>query len=398
MSDENEFPLREHVSPTDPTVPNIPPPVSPTNPTVPNPPSMVSPTDPTVPNIPAPPVWPPPQMAFRRRETFPRGRSVMFMVLALILIGGGLGFILLAATNQYQSSLRNQATTVARQARTTAVARSAGTANAFSTKDANIYDTATAQVGVTATLTAQSDDATATATTLGNVFTQATSGTAALNDPLSDNTGNNKWDETSNTVAGQCVFTGGSYHVIEARLGYLQPCIAEATTYSNFVYQVQMLTDKGNQGGILFYATSSKGSFYFFRIGIDGSYALDLYKSATQGVTLVQGFSPAITIGLAQSNQIAVIAMKGMLYLYVNQQYVTGVADSTLTSGSIGVAALDNRNPTTLEFSNAEVWNITSLSFNPTPTPTTGTPTATTTVTATTTPTATTTVTATATP
>lgn len=313
----------------------------------------------------------------------------MLMVLALVLIGGGLGFILLAATNQYQSSLRNQATTVARQAHITAATRSAGTANAFSTKDANIYDTATAQMGVTATLTAQSDDATATATTLGNVYTQATSGTAVLNDPLSDNTGNNKWDETSNTVAGQCVFTGSSYHVIEARLGYLQPCIAEATNYSNFVYQVQMLTDKGNQGGILFRATGSNGSFYFFRIGIDGSYALDLYKSATQGVTLVQGFSPAITIGLAQSNQIAVIAVKGLLYLYVNQQYVTSVADSTLTSGSIGVAALDNRNPTTVEFSNAEVWNVTNLSFTPTPTtPTatttsTGTPTATTTSTVT---------------
>lgn len=367
MSDENEFSSREHVSPTDPTVPNIPPPVSP--------------GDPTVPNVPAPPVWPPPQMTFRRRETFPRGRAVMFMVLALILIGGGLGFILLATTNQYQSSLRSQATTLARQAHTTAAARTA----ILSTANANIYNTATAQAGVTATLTAQSDDATATATTLGSVFTQATSGTTVLNDPLSDNTGNNKWDETTNTVAGQCVFTSSSYHVIEARFGYLQPCIAKATNYSNFVYQVQMLIDKGDQseGGILFRATSSKSSFYFFHINTKGFYTLDLYTSATQGTTLVHGFSPAITIGLAQSNQIAVIAMKGMLYLYVNQQYITGIADSTLTSGAIGVAALDTRNPTTLEFSNAEVWDVTSLSFNPTPTPTTGTPTATTTVTAT---------------
>ena len=369
MSDENEFSSPEHVSPTDPTVPNIP--------------SAGSPTDPTVPNLPPPaPVWPPPRQVFQRRETFPRGRAVTLMVLALILIGGGLGFILLATTNQYQSSLRSQATAFVhqtQQARLAATARSASTANVFSTANANIYDTATAQAGVTATLTAQTDDATATATTLGSVFTQATGGTAALNDPLSDNTGNNNWDETKKTVDGQCVFTSGGYHVIEARLGYLQPCIAESTNYSNFAYQVQMLTDKGNQGGILFRATSSKGSFYFFHIGIDGSYALDLYNSATQAVTLVQGFSPAITIGLAQSNQIAVIAVKGLLYLYVNQQYVTGVEDSTLGSGSIGVAALDSRNPTTVEFSNAQVWNVSNLSF--TPTPTTPTATASTTVT-----------------
>ena len=357
MSDENKFSLPEHVSPTDPTIPDIPP--------------SGSFSDPTVPNLPAPaPVWPPPQQTYRRRETF-KGRNVLLIVLALILIGGGLGFILLATTNQYQASVHSQATASFRQtsqAHMNATGQSIKTAGVFSTANANIYDTATAQTGVTATLTAQTANTTATATTLGNIFTQATSGTPTLNDPLSDNTGNNMWDETSGKAAGQCSFTGNSYHAIETQLGYLQPCIAKSTNYSNFVYQIQMLIDKGTQAGIIFRASSSKGSFYFFRIGIDGTYALDLYKSSIQASTLIQGYSPAITIGLAQSNQIAVIAMKGLLYLYVNQQYVTGITDSTFSSGSIGVAALDNRNPTTAEFSDAQAWSVSNLSFTPTPT------------------------------
>jgi len=64
--------------------------------------------------------------------------------------------------------------------------------------------------------------------------------------------------------------------------------------------------------------------------------------------------------GLKQPNQLAVIAYKGILYLYVNRQFITGVTNSTLSSGKIGVVALDFKNPTEAVFSNAQVWNITS--------------------------------------
>ena len=378
MSDENEFLPPDPVSPTDPTVPNLPVPVSP--------------TDPTVPDMPIPaPVWPPlPQQTYRRRSSVTSGTTVLLIFIAALLIFGGLGFILFAATSQYTASLHSHATAYVHQTQAViraAQAHSSVTANAYSTADANIYDTATAQAGVTATLTAQTDATTATATTLGSIFTTITGSTTALNDPLSDNTGNNGWDETSTSVDGQCVFTNSAYHAIEARLGYLQPCIAESTSYSNFAYQVQMVADRGDQGGIVFRASSSKGSFYFFRIGIDGSYALDLYKSATLATTLSQGFSPAITTGLTQSNQIAVIAIKGTFYLYANQQFIVALSDSTLTSGTIGVASLDTRVPTEIEFSNAQVWSVSSLDYTPTPTTPTPTTTATATVTVTPTPT-----------
>ncbi|MEO8956641.1 MAG: hypothetical protein ABI396_05685 [Ktedonobacteraceae bacterium] len=352
MSDENDFSPPERVSPTDPTVPNLPP--------------AVSPTDVTEANVPVP-IWSPPQQTFRRHRTFPISRTILLAALAILLIGGGLGFTIFATTTQYRASLHRQATTVAHQTNVTTLTHATATANAFSTANAKIYATATAQVGVTATVITQSTDASATATTLGSIFTQATSGTPTLTDPLSDNTGNNNWDETSGTVDGSCVFTGGDYHVTEARQGYLQPCIAESTNFSNFAYQVQMIFDKGDQAGIIFRATGSKGAFYFFRIGIDGSYALDLYKSANQTTTLSNGFSSAITTGLTQANQLAVIAVKGQLLLYANQQYITSIVDNTLTSGTIGVAVQDAANPTEVEFSNVQVWNVSTLSLTPTP-------------------------------
>jgi hypothetical protein len=298
--------------------------------------------------------------------------TIFLIVLAIVLIGGGFGFILYAATTQYRATLHSEATTEAHltaQAILATQIRNQATANAFATANTHIYATATAQVGATATLTALAANATATATTLASIFTQATSGTSALNDPLSDNTGNHKWDQTSTRVDGMCVFTGGDYHALAARQGFFQPCLAQTTNFSDFAYQVQMTTDTGTQDGIIFRANSITGSFYLFRIGIDSTYALDLYHNSKLALTLSSGYSAAIATGLKQSNEIAVIAYKGTLYLYANQQFITSVSDNSLNSGKIGVAAIDYSIPTQAEFSNAQVWKISATSFSLTPSP-----------------------------
>ena len=359
MPDEYQFPERERVSPTDVTIANE---------------SMrVSPTARTA------PAWPPGPEAFRRRETFSPGMIIFLVVLAIVLIGGGFGFILYAATTQYHASLHSEATTIANltaQARLATQIRDRATANAFATASSNIYASATAQAGVTATLTAQAANATATATTLASIFTQVASSPPLLTDPLRDNSGNHKWDQTSGRVDGMCVFTGGDYHVIEARQGFFQPCLAEATNFSDFAYQVQMTIDTGTQDGIMFRANSITGSFYLFRIGTDSTYALDLYHNSKLALTLSSGYSAAIATGLKQANEIAVIAYKRNLYLYANQQFITSVSDNSLDSGKIGMAAIDYSIPTQAEFSNAQVWKVSAASFSLTPTPSTS-PTAT---------------------
>ena len=350
--DENQFPERERVSPTDETVPNESLRISHT--------------------FGAAPALRPGPEAFRRRETFSPSMTIFLIVLAIVLIGGGFGFILYAATTQYRATLHSEATTEAHltaQAILATQIRNQATANAFATANTHIYATATAQVGATATLTALAANATATATTLASIFTQATSGTSALNDPLSDNTGNHKWDQTSTRVDGMCVFTGGDYHALAARQGFFQPCLAQTTNFSDFAYQVQMTTDTGTQDGIIFRANSITGSFYLFRIGIDSTYALDLYHNSKLALTLSSGYSAAIATGLKQSNEIAVIAYKGTIYLYANQQFITSVSDNSLNSGKIGVAAIDYSIPTQAEFSNAQVWKISATSFSLTPSP-----------------------------
>src|SRR5207249_1280548 len=143
-------------------------------------------------------------------ERFPRGTIILLAIIALILIGSGFGFILYATTTQYRTSLHQQATSVPQstgQAQKTALARNQATANAMATANGNIYATSTAQAGATATLTAQVANATATAGTFGDIFTNATSGTPTLDDPLSDNSSNNKWDVTNGTVGSGCIFT-----------------------------------------------------------------------------------------------------------------------------------------------------------------------------------------------
>src|SRR5213080_1759395 len=64
--------------------------------------------------------WPPAQPAFRRRETFPIGLTITLTTLALVLIIGGLGFVIYSTTTQYGTSLHTQVTA---QAQATGAAR-----------------------------------------------------------------------------------------------------------------------------------------------------------------------------------------------------------------------------------------------------------------------------------
>jgi hypothetical protein len=354
MQDEHSRPdpNREYVSPTDITVPDMQP-------------VQVPPTElPLILPLSQTPVWPPVEPMYTRRETASSTQIALIAILALALVGGSLGFLLFFTAAQYRTTLQTNSTAFAHSTalvQQTSQAHAQATANVFATANAKIYASATAQYGATATLTAQQNNATATVTAYGNLLTQITGGTAVLNDPLSDNSGDNNWDVTNNTVNSACFFNGTDYQINENQQDFFQPCLAEATDFSNFSYQVSMTINQGDQAGIVFRASPTKDAFYFFYVGVDGTYALDLYKSKSQAATLTTGFSSAITIGQTQTNTLAVIAYKGNIYLYANQTFIALVTNKALTSGKIGVAALDTGVPTEAEFSAAEVWNVSSL-------------------------------------
>jgi hypothetical protein len=314
----------------------------------------------TLPVHPAEPAWPPAPRP-RPRQGLPTKIKMVALTLAMLLVASGLGLVIYTTSNQYNVALATQQRvylkgTVDSQA---TVARALqATAQPLATTQAQIYATATAQDQSTATSQASGDQATATATTLGNELTQDTSGTPVLNDSLFDNSMGYNWDTgyTDNNNTG-CNFVNGDYEAQEALKGFILPCYAVTTNYSHFVYQVSMTINGGNEGGILLCGNKSKGQYYLFSIDTSGNYAFALYNGNTY-TSLVRGNNQAIQTGIGQSNSLTVIANKGVFSLFVNQTYLASAYDTTLKAGQIGVAASNTSLPTTVDFTNAQVWTL----------------------------------------
>lgn len=295
------------------------------------------------------------QPPFLGAQSQQRRRSpllIVMLVVLLLLIIGGSG--LLYYTSVYQP---NQ---IHAQATATAISQVTGTAQANATAMAGATGTAVAQANATATAFAQGTaQANATATALQNIYTSATSGTPALNDPLSQQDSSN-WEVDTKNGGGGCAFTNGAFHASMPQAGFFASCFAQASNYSNFAFQVQMNILKGDRGGIIFRADSANFKFYLFRVGQDGSYNLFLYvdNNGSHARSLIQGNTSAIRTGQNQNNTVAVVARNANLYLYVNQQYIASVSDNTFGSGQIGLFADDQKNPTEVAFSNLKIWTL----------------------------------------
>jgi DnaJ C terminal domain len=270
------------------------------------------------------------------------GVLVLLIVLVLLLIGGGVLFAYVGVIQPNQQHV--QATATAQALNTQAT----GTAQANANATAAVQATGTAQ-------------AAATTTALQGIYTQVTSGNPALNDPLSGQDGNN-WDVGSANGQGSCKFSGNAYHAGAQQSNYFYACFAETPTFSNLAYQVQMTIIQGDYGGIIFHADSTNSKYYYYRIGKDGAYDLTVSTdtSFAHDRLLKSGnASSIIKTGLNQPNLVAVVAKGSDLYLFVNQQYLDKVSDSTYKSGQIGIFG-GNFTSTSADvaFTNAKVWTL----------------------------------------
>jgi hypothetical protein len=186
-------------------------------------------------------------------------------------------------------------------------------------------------------------------------------GVLILDDPLHDNSKGYQWDIINKAGSGSCGFNNNSYHVIEdSPLGGIVSCNPEANVpaLTNFTFQVQMTLVQGDEGGITFRGNQS--NFYLFAISGDGSYHLDLVNDnsgISLPMTLRQSSSTYIK-GAGSPNVIAVVAVGNTISLYVNNNLLAKVTDSTYSSGQIGLASSENSNATDAVFSNARVWKI----------------------------------------
>lgn len=278
----------------------------------------------------------PPRQSHRGQST-----GMIMLLTALTVFVMGASVIILYFTVIQPNRLRAQ-TTAASVAKSTATSLSQARG--------------TAQAGATAQAVAQTK---ATATVLQRIFNQATSGNPVLNDSLNQQD-NNNWEVDSKAGGGGCAFTNGAYHVSTPLTGFFSSCYDHSQIFSNFVFQVQMTVLKGDRGGIIFRSNPTNTKYYLFRVGQDGSYDLYLYVDTTgsNAQLLAQGSSSAIHTGLNRPNMIAVIAAGSNLSFYVNQQFVVSIKDTTYQSGSIGVFADAQTNPTEVAFSNVKVWTL----------------------------------------
>ena len=191
-------------------------------------------------------------------------------------------------------------------------------------------------------------------------------GTLALSDPLRDNSKgyNWEWDQNTDSAGGICEFTGNGYRVSMPKQKAFEYCPAQATDFSNFAFEAQMEIIKGDFGGMIFRAINTRDTanltYYIFYVGQDGYYFLQVCSSDTCTDLVTSAFSSAINQGLYQTNLIAVVANGTTITLYVNQQQLTSVNDSTYSHGQVGLIAspYSNGNPTEVLYSNAKVWTL----------------------------------------
>src|SRR6266853_1692739 len=177
-----------------------------------------------------------------------RGLAILLIVLALLIIGGS-GLILYTTVIQ-PNRIHAEATS-------TALAKVTETAHANATRTARAAATAHVEASATAIIQTQAKAKTAvTATSLQVIYTQATSGTPALDDALSHQD-LYQWEEDNKAGGGGCAFTAGSYHASMLQAGFFSSCHARATDFSDFAFQVQMNILKGDRGGIIFRSDGS---------------------------------------------------------------------------------------------------------------------------------------------
>ncbi|GAC1349113.1 MAG: hypothetical protein NVSMB27_19180 [Ktedonobacteraceae bacterium] len=279
----------------------------------------------------------------RSRLGMSRGRMLLLIGAALLVVLGSVGII--------STTIANQATNNAHATATAQV--NATTTRVFLNGNASATAFIVAATAKAATAAAQAQAAaTATITAQQNLYTQATSGTPALDDPLRDNSRGYNWDQGSLCYFG----ADGAYHAIapHGARAYLSRCFAENTDFSNFALQVQMTYGSGFGGAIFFRATrgdlSQNPSGMYFSSGPGGSCRIG-YDVPINVIDLAD----LPCVGLKQSNLITIIAKGDNYFVYVNRSYIGTVTDSTYHHGQIGFVSYY---VSAMAFSNLKVWRL----------------------------------------
>lgn len=207
----------------------------------------------------------------------------------------------------------------------------------------------------TATSTANANNPTATAIVTAHSDPYGAGGTLALSDPLTQ-AGN--WNSESNTSSGgSCQFVGNGYQISESNPNGFYSCNDTSSPFDNFVFEVKMIINQGDCGGINLREDLSSGKQYVFFLCSDGTYQFALYSgySGSNETVLKNGTTSGITSG---QNTIAVIANGRNFTFYLNKSQLDNVSDSTYTQGYVGLVASPNSNATRIIYNDARIWKL----------------------------------------
>ncbi len=242
------------------------------------------------------------------------------------------------------------------QARATAVVQAYQATNTSTI--ATVKAQSTQAVHTSATVLSRATvQAQVTATAMEDILTRSTRRIPDINSSLAFQTTTN-WDSYITQDGGGCAFRDNHYHASVFKQDFYTACIAHATNFNNVAIEVQMTIIRGNEGGLLFHSTNNDKNFYSFRLSSDGTYSLLLTQNDNHIVSLVYDKSTLIKTGTGQPNLLTIIAQGPNFYLYINRHFVASASDSTYTSGTLGLVAVDRTAGTDIAFSNLRVWRL----------------------------------------
>jgi hypothetical protein len=186
------------------------------------------------------------------------------------------------------------------------------------------------------------------------LYNRITGGTPVLVSSLNgpDNYG---WDDYAQANT-HCWFANGAYHS-RAAPKYFSPCYAQATNFSNFLFQASVTVVSGHSGGLVFRADGKSDNGYYFRVSTDGTYILNKL-SPNNLQALLSGSNASINKGMNQANLLAVLVQGNRISLFINRKYVESTTDTSYQAGQIGVYTDSDSGSVEAFFHQAQVWNI----------------------------------------
>lgn len=164
-----------------------------------------------------------------------------------------------------------------------------------------------------------------------------------------------------------CGFVHGMYYAYAHTDNYVSTCFASKVgPLRDFAYQINMSVNAGGAGGgLIIRSTSPNYNSAMYRFDVRptaGIFDILVQKDNANRTNRPcnsegQSYCESSAINKVGKNTLAVITQGNKLYFYINAQCVAQINDTTLSSGFIGVFAVDYQAPTEVSFDSAEVWS-----------------------------------------